>query len=387
MKETEEQGQEDRRLYKDKESYQTAYNDIETWNTSTENKDAMRHFLKLIVSDCDLKRRLKYIRHMKQITVWLAKDYKDAVKDDMVDLLNVLDTAKSNRGTEYSPETIKDFKVCIKKFWKTMYGEGETMPKTVSWIKGKTGKHKQRKKVVLSFEEVEKMVDAAQTIRDKAIVSMLFESCCRPSEFLSLTIGDLKKDEFGYTFQVEGKTGVHQKFCYQCKSYITEWLRSHPSKDDKDSPLFICLDWYRHGQMLTLRGLNKKVKELCKKAGIDKNINSYCFRRSGITYKRGHLRMSDGNLESFCGWTAGSKQLKVYSKLTGFEAKAEIAEKMGLVKGKSNEPKQMGYEEPLTLRKELIDRRVQDELLNRLMQDPAVIEKFKKIILDDPAKT
>jgi len=50
------------------------------------------------------------------------------------------------------------------------------------------------------------MIDAAMTPRDRAIISVLYESGCRAGEFLSMRIKNISFDRCGTVIVVHGKT-------------------------------------------------------------------------------------------------------------------------------------------------------------------------------------
>ena len=52
-----------------------------------------------------------------------------------------------------------------------------------------------------------KLVDAAEHIRDKSFIQTLYESGCRIGELLALQIKHVKIDDFGAVLLVNGKTG------------------------------------------------------------------------------------------------------------------------------------------------------------------------------------
>jgi site-specific recombinase XerC len=52
------------------------------------------------------------------------------------------------------------------------------------------------------------MLDATLNMRDKALISLLYDSGCRISELLTMDRKDLGFDQYGAKITVSGKTGV-----------------------------------------------------------------------------------------------------------------------------------------------------------------------------------
>lgn len=379
-----------RDLYQSKDKLSKVKAKIPLWNTSEANKKGVEDFLLLI--GCSDIRKLKYISILKKILEeYLIIDYKKAEKQDIARCVARIE----EQG--YSPETEKDYKRILKKFYKVLLGEDEHFPKCVKWVKAGTSKHKERKKEILTSEEIGQMIAASQVIRDKACIACGFESCCRPSEFLSVQLKDVIPIEQGFQINVSGKTGVRPIFLYESASYLADWLNQHPRKDEKTAYLWVQLTSNAYGEPLTLLGLNKLIKKIAKRAGIKKRVFSYMQRRSGITHKRGVLKVSDSALENYAGWVAGSGQLKVYSRLTGFECKDEIQKAYGVEPIKQNlqkKCKRCNAVISLSTQKycsrcgspadetQIIKTKEYDEILNALLSKPGVVEELKKVLLE-----
>ncbi len=60
---------------------------------------------------------------------------------------------------------------------------------------------------MLTAEKVNKLIESADHIRDKAFISTLHESGCRIEELLCLQLKYVQFDKFGAVLLVNGKTG------------------------------------------------------------------------------------------------------------------------------------------------------------------------------------
>jgi integrase len=76
-------------------------------------------------------------------------------------------------------------------------------PEQVKWFSSKVGKEKVGKETnmdmaeYLEEEEIQKLVEAAPTLQNKAFLACLYESGARPEEFLRLTNLDIRVDSKG----------------------------------------------------------------------------------------------------------------------------------------------------------------------------------------------
>ena len=77
----------------------------------------------------------------------------------------------------------------------------------MKWLKTTIRNKKLPKDSLLTNEEIERLVRAADNPRDRSIVWVLAESGIRIGELLSLHIGDIRFDKYSAIITVSGKTG------------------------------------------------------------------------------------------------------------------------------------------------------------------------------------
>jgi len=138
---------------------------------------------------------------------------------------------------------------------------------------------------LISGEELVRLMKAPdgkdiKSLRDKAILELLFSTGLRVSELCSLNTDiDLKKDEMS----IRGKgEKVRVVFLSQeAKSTISEYLKE---RKDMEDPLFIKLDKNkRDDQRLNRRSIARIVKHYAIKAGISKKVTPHVIRHSFAT--------------------------------------------------------------------------------------------------------
>jgi len=122
----------------------------------------------------------------------------------------------------------------------------------------------------LDVEDVKKLIEAAQHPRDKAFVSVLYESGARIGEIATLRIKHAEFDNNGAKLMVTGKTGMRRVRIIGSVSYLTNWVDHHPNKNDPESPLWLSIGSNNHNQKITYRALSKRLKEIGEKAYIKK---------------------------------------------------------------------------------------------------------------------
>ena len=142
---------------------------------------------------------------------------------------------------------------------------------------------------VLSFNEIEKILEAPDTrndagLRDKALLEIMYSSGLRVSEAINLHLNDLIFDEG--LIRVMGK-GSKERIVPVGSSAI-KWvnnylLKGRPSLEKKGKSLnFVFLN--KRGTKISRMGVWNIVDRYTKEAGIDKEVHPHIFRHSFATH-------------------------------------------------------------------------------------------------------
>jgi len=165
---------------------------------------------------------------------------------------------------------------------------------TLAAEKIEIGKTPDRQVDFLEFAEVERLIEAARgadlkTLRDKAILELLFSSGLRVSELTNLDRHhlNLAKEEFS----VRGK-GSKLRIVFispAARSALQNYL---DKRTDVDPALFVAYgkpgltntkNAKRESRRLTPRSIQRLVKYYAKKAGIGKDVHPHTLRHSFAT--------------------------------------------------------------------------------------------------------
>ena len=103
----------------------------------------------------------------------------------------------------YSDSTIMDYENVMKRFYKWLFG---SLPDFFNIKYGHKSSH-DKKMELITRGDIERMIDACNNTRDKALISLLYDSGCRIGEILTLRMDDIVFDECGMILRVHGKTG------------------------------------------------------------------------------------------------------------------------------------------------------------------------------------
>lgn len=185
---------------------------------------------------------------------------------------------------------------------------------------------------ILTEDEMEKIANACTSIRDKAMISLLYESGARVGEIEKLKIRDIKNHTYGFHVTLNGKTGKRQVVIHQCQDVLKMWLNAHPENNNPESPLFTTVKKY--GEPHTYKPIRRHVidsilKKAAKKAGIDnKRIYPHLLRHSQATRLANTL--TEQQLKKRMGWTGGSTMAATYVHLADQDVDDAVLQSFGV---------------------------------------------------------
>ena len=249
------------------------------------------------------------------------KKFEDINSQELVNFFNNLKPLPNNLSKkseiEYSPRTMWLFQSSIKSFLQWSM-KTETAPEAVKWVKKNGSQNKRKNSIdILSVEEVKQLIKHATNKRDKAIISILYETGIRISELLGIKRSQLEITEDYFECNVTGKTGTRKIIGIHSLPYLNQWLEELDS--NKESIPNKDLIWInlgklgdnkskrgKFGQLINRDSINFSVKNTAKKIGIKKRVWLHGLRHSAATRdaKNGYNEME---LRLKYGWSKESK--------------------------------------------------------------------------------
>jgi len=160
--------------------------------------------------------------------------------------------------------------------------------------------HSKLPEELLTEDEIERMTEAARTPRDGAFVSVLYESGLRIGEMLSLKIKNVQLEGHVVTLTVNGKTGIRRVRVTSSSQKLVNWMKIHPFREDPNAPLWISLGTRNRDDTLKGKIVNALLKDLAKKAGIEKRIYPHLFRHSRAFHLSKYL--TEAQMKELFGW-------------------------------------------------------------------------------------
>jgi site-specific recombinase XerD/RNA polymerase subunit RPABC4/transcription elongation factor Spt4 len=337
----------------------------------------------------------RYLFDLMKFSRMLKKPFQEASKEDLRGIIAELEQ------TNLSPETKKTFKIMLRKIYRFIRGIDKkgVFPEEVDWISiNIPSNHKKLPEELLTEDEIKRIIQNCEKLRDKALISSIAESGCRVSEIGTMQIKHISFEEYGARLTVNGKTGMRKILVIQSAPYLQEWVNQHPTNDDSESYLWANC----RGPFLSYTGISSILKKASKKAGIKKRVYLHLLRHSRATALASI--MTEGSMKQYLGWTQGSKMAGIYIHMSGKDTDNAILEANGIEiqkekKKSALEPKKcikcntineatnrhckicglpLFKEEAEKLIKADAERSQADDIMNTLIKDPEIMALIKK---------
>lgn len=209
---------------------------------------------------------------------------------------------------KYEQWTISGYKLFFRKFW--IFHNGDEIPKDAkALLKVKRPKDNDTKpEDLITEDEMRKLINAAHSFRDKAVIQLLYDSGIRSEELRTLKLGDVEFMNDRMRLKVRGKTGSRVVVVLgESMRILKEYINAYSLKE-KDAWLFPG----NKGHM-TAAILQKILNVTSRRAGV-RHLYPHLFRYTRATILA--RTVSEAPLESQMGWVHGSNMTRTYVKLS-----------------------------------------------------------------------
>ena len=259
-------------------------------------------------------------------------DFKVLTRKDIERIIAKLESS------DYKPETKRNVKAVVKGFWKHAFGQDEFYPEPIRWVKTTLRrKDKLMPEGILTEEDIMKLLDAANNVRDKAIIATLFDSGIRIGELLSMKRKDIDLEGNPSHIIVNGKTGPRRVPILFSVPYLAAYLNEQKLRKPDEYLWNVGGSWAGLTQRADYSAIRMMLQRVAKRAGIDKRVNPHSFRHARATDYAS--RLSDQQLKLLFGWVGGSKMAETYVHLSGKDIDNSVLQANGYAPQKVDAPK------------------------------------------------
>lgn len=263
----------------------------------------------LVVKGLSTARVEHYLFHIRRLLQFIPKQFEDLTDRDVSRILEGIESQP-----RWSPRYRHDLKIALRVFLRWL-NEKKICSVDTSGIKSRFGSKRILPEEILTEQEVLALAGAADNLRDRAFVLVLYESGCRIGELLGLKIKHVQANEHGFALAVNGKTGSRRVLILSSAPALANWINLHPFRNDPESYVWLGLSNRNKNELLEYPGVLMLLKELSKRAGIKKRVNPHSFRHARATHLANHL--TEAQMKQHFGWVQGSEMASIYVHLSG----------------------------------------------------------------------
>jgi integrase/recombinase XerD len=175
---------------------------------------------------------------------------------------------------------------------------------------------------MLTDEEVKSIIEHCKNSRDRLIVMLMYEGGFRISEIATLKWGQIKIEDWGLIVNVSGKTEVPRLVpCPDSRSFLAAYKNDNkipddPAPDDLVFWIIRRLNKEEEPQKMGIqyKGIDNRIKQAAREAGIKKKVNLHLFRHSAIT-SAVRDGMSEAIIKQIFWGNANTGMMKTYQHL------------------------------------------------------------------------
>jgi len=233
-----------------------------------------------------LKTHLRTMRSGKNYAAELRRFYKAAMK-----------TAEAAKDTEAKERFQAHAEVCVLKQKVRRLDVGD----------------------ILTLPEINAILGAADSLRDRALLAVMWATGQRVSAVAALQLGDLKdvpSDNGGAAIRasfrvvkVRGQEHVSYILDSDGGDHLRAWLRAYPFDRTETAPVFPSNNTVGKGGPLTESAILKMIQRAARRAGLTKKVTCHLVRHSRATHLL-RLGLSSQDVKRQCGWDQGSNVME-----------------------------------------------------------------------------
>lgn len=319
---------------------------IDSGRIECEDADLIREFVNELAGKISAGREYKLINSLILNREYFPPYARCRTVDVYEGIKKLINAVDADGNPRYKQNTKSDRVKISKRFFLWMcengYGNGLDEKKLRRIQPPSPDRMTKTAAQILTEEEIQAMLEAANNSRDRALLSVLYEGGLRASELGDLTWRELRFTSWNVVLNTAGKTGKPRYVpLVLSRPYIAQWKNDYPGDaTNPDAYVFVTLrSSKKHGREyppLTYSTVYYLLQTLAELAGVKKHITPHIFRHSRVTHLLQHrtplthvCKMMWGNLDT--------KQIQTYAHLVNEDMDDYIADLYGIKREEKEE--------------------------------------------------
>jgi integrase len=274
---------------------------------SKKDKTIFKDYLNFAGMTASPRKLEQYRLYLLQFIDIVEKPMDKITKQDAENFWTII-----NHDTLRQIHTKNQIRMIVKRFLKWYYKD-LTMIENLHTQKYLVNSEKFNKANLIKKEEMEKLIRTSNNYRDKAIITLLYESAGRPEEVRKLKWSDIDFMNKQVKLYSSKTKEAREIPIDKSISRLEEWKQDYFFQDVNDRD-YIFPSHVNRSSPLTESFFTQLIKRLCVKAKIRK-ITPYDFRRTRLTELYIDKKVPDLIHRKFAGHTPDSKMTAIYVKM------------------------------------------------------------------------
>lgn len=291
------------------------------------------HLVKAFIAEAAAEGNISQTRRMKLTTnLMTVHKYIPPVREiQITDCYAAFDDLKHGTrvkdGKSYTKNTIADLSRILKRYlrWLAENDHISIEPGKIEKIRLPVFQATKTEADVLTTDEIQRLIEAPNSSRYRAMIAVLYEGGLRIHEVGTLRWKDVIFSDWGCRIKTSGKTGKPRTVpIIMYRKYLASWKSEHPNPEP-DQLVFLN-NW---NKPLKYQTAAKVLKKIAERAGIQKEITPHTLRHTRITHT-----IRDGLPEThakklFWG-NLDTDMIKTYAHLTDTDTENALMEIAGI---------------------------------------------------------
>lgn len=256
--------------------------------------------------------------YLKRMAERMDVELTEATADDINDLMTAMRKGDhpAVKDSGLANNSIRNYQGVARRFYR-YHDDLGVDPEDITLVSGDDTHVDDRD--MLTPDEIDRIRNAAEHPRDLAIFDLLLYTGQRNTAIRSLRIRDIDLDDGVYYLNGDAdglkgadETGKKRPLLGAVGS-IREWLRYHPDPDNPDAYLITGKPRYsdvKPETMVSRNTLGYAMKQLKKKADIDKPMNPHNIRHNFVTICKREYGLSDATVKWLIGHRPDSQVME-----------------------------------------------------------------------------
>ena len=244
--------------------------------------------------------------------------------------LNAMKTGTNARGTPFKQNTRHDLIILIKPFvlWLIENGYSGIPAEKVRAIHAPPVDHNTTApEALLSAEEIKSLLAGCRSVRDRAIIAVLYESGARVGEVARLRWRDVVFDDYGIGVHLHDTKENQMRYarCTWAREMLAAWKNIYPAELTPEAWVFLS----SRKEAMNYAQIRQRVKMAAERAGLEKRVHLHLFRKSRAT----HLiqqNYQESVIKKMLWGNLGTQMFRTYVVLGESDIDAEILGHAGI---------------------------------------------------------